>query len=140
MSEVKRWYSSKVDWWLALLLAIAPVIALARVAAGGGMFEPLVLLVVYVGLVFPMRYGISGDFLVIRSGLLRRRIPLASITRVAPSRNPLSSPALSLDRLEIRHGGLSRRTLISPAERSHFIVDLAFAARLRRDQSGGLVR
>ena len=45
-----------------------------------------ILAVVYLGLVFPMRYGITDTELVVRSGLVRRRIRLADITSVTPTR------------------------------------------------------
>ena len=45
---------------------------------------------------------------VIRSAFLRWRIPIGDIESITPTRNPLSSPALSLDRLEIRHRADSR--------------------------------
>lgn len=61
----------------------------------------------------------SGDLLV-RSGPFRWRVPLAEIQEITPTRNPLSSPALSLDRLEIVYGK-GRRLLISPRERNRFL-------------------
>lgn len=140
--ESTRWYPSKVDWWLAVLLALAPVAMLAAlitsVASGEGelaaVVANLVVAAVYLGLVLPMRYGISDETLTIRFGLVRQRIPLDRITEVRPTHNPLSSPALSLDRLAIRHGhGLTGRTLISPADREAFLGDLAARAGLRRE-------
>ena len=143
---VERWYRSKVDWWVAVLLVVGPLAALAGMAvtlrSGQGfavlvaLFGPALFAAIYVGLVFPMRYGIDGESLVVRFGLVRVRIGLAEITEVRPTRNPLSSPALSLDRLAISTGeASSRRTraLISPAARGEFLTELADRARLRRD-------
>jgi hypothetical protein len=91
-------------------------------------------LIVYVGVVFPMRYGIGDGRLTIRFGLCRQRIPLAEIRAVYPTRNPLSSPALSLDRLHVRFGeGFFKSVMISPAERDEFLHHLASAAALRQD-------
>jgi hypothetical protein len=143
---VERWYPSKVDWWVAILLVIGPLAALAGLAvtlrSGHGstiavaLAGPVVFAAIYIGLVFPMRYGIDDDALVVRFGLVRLRIPLADITEVRPTRNPLSSPALSLDRLAISTGDGSERrvrALISPAARDGFLAELAARARLRRD-------
>jgi hypothetical protein len=44
---------------------------------------------------------------------------------VVPTRNPLSSPALSLDRLHIRYGGSRMGIMISPVNKAVFLQDLA---------------
>lgn len=140
------WFPSKIDWWLAALLAVAPIITV--VAALGAppneqliaFGSTLVLGAVYLGLVFPTTYGLDGTHLIVRHGLVRRRIPLEAITEVTPTRNPLSSPALSLDRLRVTYGaGLFRSVLISPADKRGFLVELALRARLTR-KDDGLVR
>jgi hypothetical protein len=64
---------------------------------------------------------LTGGRLEIRSGWVYRLvISVADIQRIRPTRNPLSSPALSLDRLEIRYGkgGL---VMISPKDREGFL-------------------
>lgn len=137
------WFRSKVDWWLALVLLVAPVVSLVgwftaadaeRWAASAGL---LVLAAVYLGLVFPMKYGLTDTHLVVRHGLVRQRIELARITSVEPTRSPLSSPALSLDRLRITFGtGFFKKVMISPAAKKEFLVELALRARLVRDGEG----
>lgn len=64
-------------------------------------------------------YEIGEGYFVARSGPFRFRRPLGSISRVRTSRNMLSSPALSLDRMEIqsRAGSL----LISPRDKAAFL-------------------
>lgn len=65
------------------------------------------------------RYKVLGDKLVVRSGPIRKTIPIADITDVAPSKNLLSSPALSFNRLVINYkGGF---VYISPERREEFI-------------------
>lgn len=137
------WFPSKVDWWLGLLLVIAPAVSLVtamtvpesgRLAALAG---TAVLAAVYLGLVFPMAYGLVGDELVVRHGLVRKRIKLADITEVVPTTNPLSSPALSLDRLRITYGtGVFQRVMISPVRKADFLAELALRARLVRKDDG----
>jgi len=140
------WFRSKVDWWLALILLVAPAISLVgwitaaeseRWVASSGL---LVLAAVYLGLVFPMKYGLTDTHLVVRHGLVRQKIELAKITSVEPTRSPLSSPALSLDRLRITFGtGFFKNVMISPAAKMEFLVELALRARLVRN-NGGLTR
>jgi hypothetical protein len=99
-----------------------------------------VLFATYMGLLFPMTYGVTDTHLIIRHGLVRQRIELAKITSVEPTRNPLSSPALSLDRLRITFGtGFFKKVMISPAAKKEFLVELALRARLVR-KDDGLVR
>ena len=139
-----RWYSSKMDAWLGAILVFAPVFAAvvavyATYRAGWaavavGLLSPVFMLLIYGGLVFPMRYGIGERELVVRFGLVRMRIPLVDIREVAPTRKPLSSPALSLDRLRIRYGDAAlRAVMISPADRESFLGELAARAGLERD-------
>jgi hypothetical protein len=139
-----RWYKSKVDWWLVPLLAVPPVVASVVATASAMSGDPIqmawgfgsLLFVtgIYVGLVFPMRYGIGGDRLIVRFGVCRQHVPFKDILEVRPTRNPLSSPALSLDRLHIQFGkGIFKAVMISPAEREQFLSHLAQSAGLHRD-------
>lgn len=121
-------FRSKVDAWLvavlALSLAFPLVLAVALFRSTpeasvacliSAAFEAVLIALVAV----PCRYVLETDHLFIRSGLLKWRIPYKEITSVALSRNPLSSPALSLDRVEIGHrGGFIR---VSPLERDEFV-------------------
>ncbi len=135
------WFPSKIDWWLGAMLCIPPISA-AVVLVGALMhgqlfyaFVPLAVTVaIFGGLVFPMRYGISDTELIVRFGLVTQRVQLAKINSVVPTNNPLSAPALSLDRLEIRWGqGIFEATMISPADRERFLDLVAEKAGLSRD-------
>ena len=74
--------------------------------------------------------GLTEHDLLVRSGPFRWRVPLGQIHSVTPTRNPLSSPALSLDRLRIEYGD-GKWILISPRERERFLE--ALEARGVRD-------
>lgn len=136
------WFVSAVDWWLGALLVALPLAAVGvliwTVLSGTGevlvaLITLLAVVALYVGLVMPVRYAITQELLVVRFGLVRQRLPLAQIVSVKPSRNPLSSPALSLNRLCIRYGpGLWRFVLVSPADRDGFLELLADRAGLTR--------
>jgi len=142
-AEVK-WFRSKIDWWMWLILVALPVIQLRALAAAlsDGDGEAImsaavacgIVAAIYGLLVIPIRYGVSSDQLVIRFGTRRRYVDMAAIREVYPTRNPLAAPALSLDRLAIRTGdGLAGTSLISPLEREEFLSTLAGAAGLVRN-------
>ena len=132
-------YRSKVDRWLlvpVVLGGLIPAIALVYAAVTEPRFLPdgwwafAILLVVegFVVWVFTStRYVLEARDLWVKSGPFRWRVPLSSIEAVRPTRNPLSSPALSLDRLELRYAG-GRTLMISPAERERFLADLGSRA------------
>jgi membrane protein YdbS with pleckstrin-like domain len=138
-----EWYPSKVDWWLGLILIVLPFVSLGVLAtslASGDSSEMVAAVgmclftaVLYGLLIIPIRYGITQDELIVRFGVVRQRIQLKAIQEVYPTRNPLSSPALSLDRLAIRTGtGLFSMAMISPADKEGFLTTLATRAGLQR--------
>jgi hypothetical protein len=91
----------------------------------------------------PGASGPAGEpVLLVRSGLLRYKVPLAEISEVLPSAEARSSPAWSLDRLEVVYptrGGFHRSLLISPRDRDRFLDELAQRANPAPDGSS-LVR
>jgi hypothetical protein len=134
-----RVYRSNVDAWLAVVLGVTivgmVVGAIASLLAPGsvlGRLTAALLLLASSGfvvwLVFGTTYTIAEKVLLIRSGPFRWTVPLAAITAVTPTRNPLSSPALSLDRLKVRYRGSRFGVMISPASRTEFLGDLAARA------------
>lgn len=142
-----RWYPSKIDWWILGLLLLVPVIGLSVVvmAIVDGVWPAAWIgagVLVFTGClygfcVFPMRYGFKKEILEIRCGMFRWCIPLANIREVVPTNNPLSSPALSLDRLWIQYGPQwFQAVMISPKEKSQFIADLATRIPLDRTEKG----
>ncbi len=138
------WFPTKIDWWIGLAMCIPPVSstivivnALRNHEAGAfrvGLISAAVVLLIYGGLVFPIRYGISKKELVVRFGLFRSRIDLTKIQKVEPSLNPLSAPALSLSRLDVKTGeGFFESTLVSPADRDGFLKLLSERTGLLRE-------
>ena len=124
-------FRSKVDWWIRLLLGLAIAglfVACATVILEGAdpiettvtilaCIAGLALIVwVLVGTV----YSVERGTLIVRSGPMRWKIPIDEISSVEATRSPLSSPALSLDRLRIRYGK-RRRIMISPADKAGFL-------------------
>lgn len=126
-----RVFRSKVDWWIRLLLGFA--IAGMFVASGAVILEgpdPVVItvtvlaciagLALIVWLLLGTVYTVDRRMLVVRAGPFRWKVPLDEITAVEATRSPLSSPALSLDRLRIRYGK-NRQIMISPADKAGFL-------------------
>lgn len=127
-------FPSKRDFWLSVLLWVSAVACVyagyAQMASAAGMLFRLAMLLLLVAsavLVLWVLYGTSyrftDDLLLVRSGPFRFAVPLAEVTSATPSRNPLSSPACSLDRLLIRYG--RRKIMVSPQRREAFLRELA---------------
>ena len=128
-------FESKRDLWLVLVLRGVPFIVFAAIAtawygshrslagpAAGAALLILVEIFFCESLLRSTYYVIDGDTLVIRSSFLRWRVPIAKIQSITPTGNPLSSPALSLDRLRIDYDG--RQIMVSPEEKQRFIEAL----------------
>ena len=77
-------------------------------------------------------YTITDTHLRIRCGPLRWSVPLADVRAIGPTRNALSSPALSLDRLRIEYSH-SLAVLVSPDDKEGFLGAL-------RTRAPGLAR
>jgi hypothetical protein len=142
-----RTFDSAVDPWLAVLLAVvaalAPLFLVAALAAEDAASaaalagSALLIAAIMGGLVWPVRYTCAPDALIVRSGLVRYRVPYGQIRTVAASRALWSSPALSLDRLRIDYG--TRWLLISPRGRREFLTELRRRApHLQPTPGGGL--
>lgn len=131
-------YRSKVDIWLFVVLAFAVLAALysagQTMAAGNTGSILVAVLVAVVGVGLPLwlllstRYTLLACHLLVQSGPFKWQIPLADIKSITPSNNPLSSPALSLDRLRIDYGK-GRMLLISPRDKEQFLQDVEAARR-----------
>ena len=85
-----------------------------------------VLLFIFIGhLFFTTYYVIDGSSLRIKSSfLVNKKIDIKSVKKIAETRNPLSAPAGSLDRLEIVYGEYGS-ILISPKDKRGFIAHMS---------------
>ena len=130
-------YRSKKDWWLVLLVWTAILLPFAlgafliisgKTEAGwyllfvGGVTGAVVL-----WLTCPLNYEITDSTLIVRSGFMRKEILLSSIQEVCPTKNLLSAPAWSLDRLYVSYADGAKRSaaLISPEDKVAFMRELA---------------
>ncbi len=125
-------YPAKIDWWLwpiligsslGLVVWGALVWESNRVEAliliGTGIFDGIL----FSALLYPCYYTIEESHVLIRSGIIKFRVAINTIQSVTPTWNPLSAPAPSLKRVEIRLKN-GRICLVSPADRNGFIEEL----------------
>jgi len=142
-------FPSKVDGWLGILLAAVPI-------GGMGALIPLIIsgdtagivvgaialgfiILLYWGLIVPMRYTVRADHIEIRFGAVRSRVPYSKIEGIVPTRSPISSPALSLDRLHIQASSAMGPN-ISPADKAGFLQAVADRAPHLKVEGDKLVR
>ena len=142
---MKHVYESKRDGWIVVLLWAAVIVML--IAAGDiwvahvpFAFRLLVSVLLTLVAAFVLwvlygtRYTLTETTLIIQSGPFRWVIDLESISEISPTRNPLSSPACSLDRLHIRYRPNPTGLMISPREKTDFLRDLmALSPGLKMD-------
>ncbi|MBS4210897.1 PH domain-containing protein [Neobacillus rhizophilus] len=129
-------YSSKKDWWLTVIVFGGMIFAIW--SSGSAVFEdtpnvgetivallvPILLSIFILWLWLTTYYVIDDKNLIVRYGPFKKIIPFYSIKSVKKTMNPLSSPALSLKRLEITYGQYDT-VLISPKDRDEFMDVLA---------------
>lgn len=126
-------FNSKKDWWLTLIIWGGALFAI-----GSGMYglmeKPadlfIIFIVIFGAIIVPLfmlwmwfttYYILNEENLIIKYGPFKSTIPLQSINRVKKTNNPLSSPALSLKRVEI-HYDKYNSVFISPVDRDEFIA------------------
>ncbi|RYC66604.1 hypothetical protein EQG79_28845 [Spirosoma sordidisoli] len=69
-------------------------------------------------------YKLDKNTIHIQAGFFfHQALPIPSIKKISETRNPISSPALSLDRLQIVYNRFDS-VLISPADKMDFIAEL----------------
>jgi len=126
-------YPSKIDTWLLATILGVPVISAAGLYPVVTMDAPRALavalptLLLGVGLplwlLFSTTYALDQEQLSIRCGPFKWQVPIRDIRAITPTRNPLSSPALSLDRLRIDYGS-GGSVMISPNNKEQFLRDI----------------
>ncbi|WP_051216149.1 PH domain-containing protein [Ferrimonas futtsuensis] len=127
-------FRSKIDTWLlvVLLLAIAGSLygAVEAVRIDAGWVIACVLIItagLLVWLLVSTKYVVNDKILRIKAGPFLWLVDIESIRSVRETRNPLSSPALSLDRLEISYG-VGQTIMVSPKEKVRFLKALGQTA------------
>ena len=124
-------FKSKIDSWILIVLIAIIVVDLGVVIGIAShpedpfvttamIFLCIAAMALVASLLVRTHYSVDKNVLRIVSGPFRWTVALDQITSVSASRSPLSSPALSLDRLLIRYGK-RRRIMVSPADKQGFL-------------------
>lgn len=121
-------YKSEISKSIVLILAVVLGGSLINSSfyppywIGAASVGPVILFVVY--LFRTTYYTIDENTLHVKAGfLVNINIDIDKIKSVSKSNNIMSSPALSLDRIEVKYG-IGQSVLISPKDRKDFIADL----------------
>ena len=127
-----RVYKSRIDKSVIILFVVAIAVFLGAMLVSYDIVWSLVinsLLIVaitwlLVDMLIHTDYTISNRRLIIRCGVLyRMTLPIDNITSISLKSSLVSSPALSLTRIELRYGK-HNRVYISPQNQDSFISDL----------------
>jgi Protein of unknown function (DUF1200). len=119
-------YKSKIGWGivalLALILGTEAAISIFNKHWNGLLILLLVtIFVVYVFL--SIHYLVGENDLIVKSAFgMKTTVNINSIKKITETDNPLSSPATSLDRIEVFYGKQS--IIISPKRKTEFINHL----------------
>lgn len=123
-------FRSKVDLWLGCVLLLSIALCLGISAMLVMQMEAVsVCIAVFIaslGAGLPLwillgtHYTVDTDKLRVQSGPFSWTFPLSDIHRVQETRNPLSGPALSLDRLQIDYQP-GKSILVSPKDKHAFL-------------------
>jgi hypothetical protein len=129
-------FNSAVDWWYYGIIGFVVIVlagtwitlpsSLDSTSSAIFFASALFALGLPLWMLFSTYYLINGSNLIIRSGPFKWKVDISTIQSITPTRSPLSSPALSLNRLEIKHGSGSV-VLVSPANQEKFIEALSNA-------------
>ena len=130
-------FRSKYDWWILLIFAgwtLGNIWAIVSIFMGGGVGAWVIAIVftpftVFLFMPIWLRtyYQFTEDGLIIKCGLGKGiEIPYDAIISASRTRNPMSSSAPSLDRIEInfKKGSFSDIVIISPKDRQGFFEQL----------------
>lgn len=120
-------YPSKVGLELlipfVLIFGIAIVLSFEKSSLMGVIVQ-FGIMFAFIALFFSISYEVTDEVLTVTTFFfIKKSIFIKDITRIVESNNPLSSPAASLDRLEVYYGKYSS-TVISPKDKAGFIKHL----------------
>ena len=124
-------FKSKIDSWLLIVFLVIIVVSIFSVilillhhtSLGDYLIS---LMIILLGVVLPIwligstKYLVFEDLLLIKSGPFRWKVNISSVSNIRKTKNPLSSPALSLDRLEIKYDK-NKSIMISPQNKEDFL-------------------
>ncbi len=121
-------YKSKVDSRIVLIVVVVMVVSTVPcMFVPGAVWHVLavdmVVWLIFADMVFNTEYIIDGQMLRVKCGMLAKdRCDIMSVIAIRPTHNLASSPAMSLDRIEIMLKG--RSIIISPKDKEGFVNDM----------------
>jgi hypothetical protein len=122
-------FKSKIDIWLVLFLGIifgGAAIRMAIDGVWGGLITIGFAIAFVVHMFMTTFYTIEDKKLIIKCGfLIDISVEVEQIKRISETNNVMSSPALSLDRLEILYNKFDT-VMISPKEKNKFIEAIRY--------------
>lgn len=122
-SPMKRKFKSKLGRGLLMFLALV-IGGLGIIFIWTAMWFALLILMVPVAslihTVLTTAYTIENDYLYIKSGFVSKVVDIGAIRKISETRNPISAPAMSLDRLEIFYNRFDS-IIISPENKGEFV-------------------
>jgi len=117
-------FKSKIDLWLVFFLVFVFGVIIVKIAYEGisGVLIFMFLVITFIVHMFETTFYIIEDKkLIVKCGfLINILIPVEKIKKISETNDLMSSPALSLDRLEILYN-ISDTVMISPNEKTKFI-------------------
>lgn len=128
MSSSKKLYRSKIGFELIIPITLVLGLISYLLAGERAVWIGIILIATVFAFIIHMFlttiYLIEDNILTIKCGFFyHREIDINSIKKISRSYNPISSPATSLDRIEIFFDK-SGTVLISPKQKKEFIADL----------------
>lgn len=125
-------YYSKIDWWIIatiassiMLTTVLGLFLMDQTKIGGYICigTAILTLALFILFTFPCKYTLTKDRVLIQCGILKQEALYSQIISIKNSSNPISAPALSLQRVEIKlKTGFK---IISPNNREQFIKELS---------------
>lgn len=120
-----RIFKSKVDWWYHCVVLLLAAVSIQQIISGASVWMIILsLFVVYMAIhaLLNTWYKLTADgFLIVHCSFFpEKRIAVSEITAVESSFLPVSSYALSLDRIIIWKDNL-QWLLISPVNKQEFV-------------------
>lgn len=119
-------FPSKKDFWLFLIFWGTIVICTIPIFIERDLVFTLIMLPIDIVLIwfwFTTGYILERETLIIKFGPFKNKVSIMEISKIKGTKNPLSAPALSMDRLEITYGRFNF-ALVSPKEKQLFITKL----------------
>ncbi|MFS0751691.1 PH domain-containing protein [Oceanobacillus sp. 1P07AA] len=120
------YFRSKKDKWLTIILWVVVLLGVIAPLLNGQWFASGLMIIIGLFLLwfwFRTGYRIDNDKILIYYGPVKQTVKIKDIEVIFKTKFPLTSPALSFDRMQIKSGKYDIVT-ISPEEKESFLQQL----------------